>query len=185
MTRDWTERIVGQLEFYWDVHLWPRLQGLTNEEYLWKPVEGMWSLSEHEGNWVLDGGWDPDSQPATATTIAWRMMHIAAPGLHNRAQAFFGDDPHPDLEMNDWRRMPTSLPTTADAGVAFLAEKYRWWHDGIAGLDDESVLRPLGPKGGEYAKDSMADLIIHLNREIMHHGGEIGVLRDLYRAGLR
>jgi hypothetical protein len=31
----------------------------------------------------------------------------------------------------------------------------------------------------------MAALIVHINREVMHHGGEIGVLRDLYRAGLR
>jgi hypothetical protein len=28
----------------------------------------------------------------------------------------------------------------------------------------------------------MAALVLHLNRETMYHGGEIGVLRDLYRA---
>ena len=28
----------------------------------------------------------------------------------------------------------------------------------------------------------MAALIVHVNREVMHHGGEIGALRDLYRA---
>jgi hypothetical protein len=28
----------------------------------------------------------------------------------------------------------------------------------------------------------MAALIVHVNREVMHRGGEIGVLRDLYRA---
>ena len=28
----------------------------------------------------------------------------------------------------------------------------------------------------------MAALALHLNREAMHHGGEIGLLRDLYRA---
>jgi hypothetical protein len=26
----------------------------------------------------------------------------------------------------------------------------------------------------------MAALVVHVNREVMHHGGEIGVLRDLY-----
>lgn len=31
----------------------------------------------------------------------------------------------------------------------------------------------------------MAALIVHISREAMHHGGEIGVLRDLYRAGVR
>jgi hypothetical protein len=28
----------------------------------------------------------------------------------------------------------------------------------------------------------MAGLTLHINREVMHHGGEIGLLRDLYRA---
>jgi hypothetical protein len=28
----------------------------------------------------------------------------------------------------------------------------------------------------------MAQLALHLNRETMHHGGEIGLLRDLNRA---
>jgi hypothetical protein len=30
----------------------------------------------------------------------------------------------------------------------------------------------------------MLALIVHLNRETMHHGAEICLLRDLYRAGL-
>ena len=39
MEFDWGRLIVGQLEFYWDVHLRPRLDGLTDEEYLWEPVK--------------------------------------------------------------------------------------------------------------------------------------------------
>jgi len=47
----------------------------------------------------------------------------------------------------------------------------------------EGLERPLGPKGGAYADDSMLALVAHVNREVMHHGGEICLLRDLYRAG--
>jgi hypothetical protein len=36
----WGRVLVGQLEFYWDVHLRPRLEGLTDSEYCWEPVEG-------------------------------------------------------------------------------------------------------------------------------------------------
>jgi hypothetical protein len=37
---DWVRALaVDQLGFYWDAHLWPRLQGLTDEEY-WEPVDG-------------------------------------------------------------------------------------------------------------------------------------------------
>jgi hypothetical protein len=28
----------------------------------------------------------------------------------------------------------------------------------------------------------MAELVAHINREVMHHGAEIALLRDLYRA---
>jgi hypothetical protein len=27
----------------------------------------------------------------------------------------------------------------------------------------------------------MAGLVLHINREVIHHGGEISLLRDLYR----
>jgi hypothetical protein len=47
--------LVGQLEFYWDVHLRPRLDGLTDEEYFWEPVEGCWSLRPAaDGSYRLD-----------------------------------------------------------------------------------------------------------------------------------
>ena len=29
----------------------------------------------------------------------------------------------------------------------------------------------------------MAELVLHINRETLHHGAEIALLRDLYRCG--
>ena len=117
------------------------------------------------------------------TTLAWRMMHVGAYCLWNRAGAFFGADELPaDADMFDPRRIPASLPGTASEAIAFLDEAYRRWHDGIAALDDAGLRRPLGPKGGEYAGEPMAGLIVHISREVMHHGGEICLLRDLYQA---
>jgi len=31
----------------------------------------------------------------------------------------------------------------------------------------------------------MAELVLHINREAIHHGAEIALLRDLYAHGLR
>src|SRR5690606_40537219 len=50
------------------------------------------------------------------------------------------------------------------------------------GLSEKELLAPLGPKGADFAELPMAELVLHLNREVMHHGGEICLLRDLYRA---
>ena len=181
---DWVRALaVDQLEFYWNVHLWPRLHGLTDEEYLWEPVDGAWSVRpDAHGVLVLDGlGRQPDPPPFT--TIAWRIVHIAVGVFHTRASTFFGDDSVPDdASMADPRHAPAELPGTAGDALALLERSYRWWHDGILTLDEEALDRPLGPRGGFYADSPMAGLILHLNREAMHHGGEIGVLRDLYRA---
>ena len=76
----------------------------------------------------------------------------------------------------------TGRPATAAEGVAFLDRTYRRWHEAIAALDEDGLTAPLGPKGGSYAEDPMAGLIVHINREVMHHGAEIALLRDLYRA---
>jgi hypothetical protein len=185
MDFDVRELIVGQLEFYWDVILWPRLDGLTDDEYLWEPVDGCWSVRpDDNGQWQLDGPWsDPGRDPEPVTTIAWRMMHLASGCFGSRASTYFGDGSVPDdADMFDLRHLPTEYPGTASDGLAFLDRFYRQWHDGIASLDDDALIAKLGPKGAEYADDTMAGLIVHLNREAMHHGGEIGVMRDLYRA---
>jgi hypothetical protein len=173
---------VDQLEFYWNVHLWPRLEGLTDEEYFWEPVDGAWSLRPGPGGVLaLDGGGRPD--PAPVTTIAWRLVHIAVGIFHTRASTFFGDGSVPDdADMFDPRHEPAELPATADEALALLERSYLWWHDGVLSLDEEALVRPIGPRGAFFADDPMANLVLHLNREAMHHGGELGVLRDLYRA---
>ena len=41
---DWNRELVDQLDWHWNHHLRPRLDGLTDNEYLWEPVPGCWSL---------------------------------------------------------------------------------------------------------------------------------------------
>src|SRR5450432_1096697 len=51
----WGPMLVSQLEFYWDTNLQPRLQGLTDAEYLWEPAEGCWSVRPRgDGTYQLD-----------------------------------------------------------------------------------------------------------------------------------
>ncbi|HEY1485707.1 MAG TPA: DinB family protein [Micromonosporaceae bacterium] len=172
MTVAWAPLIVSQLEFYWDAHLRPRLDGLTDEEYLWEPVAGCWSVRpDGHGGFSSDHG-SPPPEPAPVTTIAWRMMHIATGCFtHDIAVKIF-----PDLARDE------PIPGTARDAVAFLDDGYRRWHDTIAGLGEDDVAVPLGAAGGPFGAEPVGGLILHINREVMHHGGEIGVLRDLYRA---
>ena len=41
---DWTFELIDQLDHHWQHQLRPRLEGLTDAEYLWEPVAGCWSL---------------------------------------------------------------------------------------------------------------------------------------------
>jgi hypothetical protein len=176
--------VIDQLGFYWDTTLWPRLHGLTDDEYFWEPVDGAWSVRpDANGVMRIDGEGSRPPDPPPVTTIAWRVLHIAVGCFHTRASTFFGDGSVPaDADMFDPRHRPKELPDTAAGGLALLERAYRWWSDGLLSLDDEAFGRPLGPRGSYFADQSMAQLALHLNRETMHHGGEIGTLRDMYRA---
>jgi hypothetical protein len=179
---DWVRAIAeDQLGFYFDHSLWPRLQGLTDDEYYWEPVEGAWSVRRTAaGVLEMDGRGVPQPDPPPVTTIAWRLNHIAVDIFATRADTFFGpgDD---DGDMFDERHRPP-LPDSAAAALALLETSYRRWRDGLLSLDEQAFLRPLGPRGAFFADQPMAALALHLNREAIHHGGEIGLLRDLYRA---
>lgn len=182
----WGALLVEQLDVYWVTSLWPRVQGLSDDEYLWEPVAGCWSVRHAaDGTWQMDGLDVPEPDPPPVTTIAWRLAHVAVDVLGTRARAFFGEDVPADADMFDPRLRPASLPATADDALVLLDASYHAWRDGLTTLDDDALARPMGPRGADYADQSWAALALHLHRETMHHGGEVGVLRDLYRAGAR
>jgi hypothetical protein len=52
---------------------------------------------------------------------------------------------------------------------------------GVRGLGADGLARPCGSAEGPWADHSMAELVLHINREMLHHGAEIALLRDLYR----
>lgn len=181
----WSAELVDQLDFYWNTHFRPRLVGLTDEEYLAEPLAGMWGIRPD-----ADGRLRPDllvPEPPTppVTTVAWRLDHVTRGVLGIRARALFGTSPlgaDVDADMFDERHWPDPVPADAAGALASLDLAYDLWRAGVAASDDEAMGRPLGPRGAAYADNSLAQLVLHVNREVMAHGAEICLLRDLYRA---
>jgi hypothetical protein len=71
---------------------------------------------------------------------------------------------------------------TAAEALAQLDAAYAGWTAGVHGLDAAALARPCGPAEGPFAAYPMAALVLHINREVIHHGAEVALLRDLYRA---
>ena len=142
MATTWRDLLLDQLDFYWNFHLQPRLKGLTDDEYLWEPVDGAWSLREDDDGIVRIESVVPEPPVAPVTSIAWRMAHVGRDVLGKRARAFFGGSDAPeDASMFDDRHWPEPLPLTAEGGVALLDQGYTLWHNAIAALDDDALLR--------------------------------------------
>jgi hypothetical protein len=157
-----------------------RIYTLSDEEYFWEPVPGCWSLRQiRDGRWLLDGegGGGPAPDPAPVTTIVWRLGHIGGT-LGGFARMRFGDGkPLTNAEL--------TIPAHAGDIQSFLTDNYRYWMDGLLALPEASWFRPLGAAFGSYAEANTLDLALHVLDELVHHAAEVGVLRDLWAAGLR
>ena len=163
-----TNHLAEQLDFHWRTALRPRMEGLTDDEYFWEPVRDCWTV-HREGS--IDFVY-PEPQPAPFTTIAWRLAHVIVGVLAMRNHSHFGGPP---ADYGSW-------PYATDAATALrqLDDAYRLWLDGVLRLQDDDLNRPCGPAEGAYADYPLTDLILHINREVIHHGAEIACIRDLY-----
>lgn len=148
--------------------LMQRLDGLTAEEYLWEPVDGMWSVRDNGQGPVVDGAGVREIDPPPVPTIAWRMWHIAVDCLDDYTRRFAGD-------LAD---APVTWTLDPDDAIARLNSAWSTYRETIAELD---FMSPLGPNWMHWSEHCVADMVMHCSNEVVHHGAEIAVLRDLYR----
>lgn len=178
---DWNHELLDQLETHWEQRLRPRLQGLTDEEFFWQPVPGCWTLSRRgestapmslgAGEFTMDYAAPPrDREPVT--TIAWRLAHLidvfGPPGVPH-----FGG-PHAGRPAADY-------PGTAEEALRRLDAGHDAWVRDVRALGAAGVAAPQGSiSPPEFADAPMARLILYTNVEVIHHGAEICLLRDLH-----
>jgi len=178
---DWTTQLLEQLTFHWEHQARPRLDGLGDDEYLWDPMPGAWSLrlraesttplAAGGGERVIDFAL-PAPEPTPVTTIAWRLGHVSVGVFGARNASHFGGPPL-DYQTVDW-------PAGAAGALAMLDEGYGRWVEGVGGLDEAGLARPCGPAEGPFGELPMAALVLHIHREAIHHLAEVALLRDLY-----
>jgi uncharacterized damage-inducible protein DinB len=178
MTRVQVEQLLLQIR-HANRRLGERLSGMTDDEYLWEPVADCWTVRRREtattpkpqggGAWVYDNS-DEEQSPPPFTTIAWRLMHLVdvIGGYH---VYLWGDGNLTD----DW----FEVPATAIEGISVWEQHAEQFVKALTTEDDAALERPVRiPWWPETAPRWR--VIANVATEAIHHGAEIGVLRDLH-----
>lgn len=162
-----------------------RLAGLSDDEYLWEPVSGMWSVRRRDeattvdaygaGEWVIDFEAGDPFAPGALTTIAWRIGHLNSM-FAGRWEWTFGERHRPPAEVVEF------TPVAEEA----LVTLWRWvdrWLEAVEGLSD-TQLEEAGYGQYPWGMDPeipFIGILWWVNREFIHHLAEVALLRDLYR----
>ncbi|TDD93030.1 DinB family protein [Actinomadura rubrisoli] len=166
-----------------------RASPMTDDEYLWEPFPASWSVRPRSdgpgpratfltgaGDWGRDAAAYPHPWPPPFTTIAWRLSHLSEM-LALRADHTDGGHA---LTRNDYR-----ISGDAAGAVAAFVAGAAGWRGALSGVDD-AALDCVGyctfPHGSD-PDEPFVDVVWWVNQEVLHHGAEIALLRDLYRAG--
>ncbi|MEU1782272.1 DinB family protein [Streptomyces abikoensis] len=165
---------------------------MADAEFLWEPVPGCWSVRRRvdgpgpratflagRGEWGRDAAPYPHPWPPPFTTIAWRLSHLSEM-LTLRADHTAGGHVLTRDDYLDHGEVAGAI-AAFDAGAAA-------WRKALLGIDDDSVLDTVGycayPHGSD-AEEPFVDVVWWVNQELLHHGAEIALIRDLYRARQR
>ena len=175
-------------------------KGLTDDELLWEPMPGSWSVRPVEecrtatpfvvGTWAAD--FDAERAMATAegtateplTSIVWLFWHVGSqPG--RTAQLDFLGGPH-TAESGWTSPYITAHPvfTTAEEAVGVMRAGWRALDTALRSAGDEQLEQPVrfwGYGGQPGRMGTGAQVIASVVNEVSHHGTQIGVLRDLHR----
>jgi len=173
--------VLNQLDVWWWGSVTNRMAGLTDDEFWWEPEPGTFGLTRRDDGCFYE--WPPGSRHETTppvTTIGWRLAHMSLGCFYQRWQTYFGEP------LADWTVVPF-VDNAADA-LAHLEEWKNQWRSSLEAAGEAFLWEPLGDREGDIPimqlgkADPVINLVLHINREAMHHGAEICLLRDLYRA---
>ena len=172
----WPALLLDQLTFHWLVQVRPGMASLADDEYWWEPVPGCWSLRPRDGATDGDLGIDgatPAPDPPPVTTIAWRLGHLIVEVLGKRNELHFGGPP---ADVDTWPYAPN-----AAAALLQLDDAYDRWVEGVTSLDEPALLQPIGDREQGWEPFPYAALVLHITRELINHGAEVLLLRDLHQ----
>ena len=134
-------------------------------EYIFQRIKGIIdNLSEDELSWTPCRG---------ANNIKWILTHMARIGYVLAPQALQGTV-KPDGWDDDYQEQPHSL----DELLNDLDKAYAIITKGLSEASDAELASPLTLWGRETDRKG---LLFHLLAELLHHNGQIAMLRGTYK----
>jgi hypothetical protein len=161
-----------------------RLDGLTDEEYLWEPVADCWNVRLVDGEWRGDvnqaGTHYALTTPQPFTTIAWRLWHLGASPTPTWPIGAMSGEAFVDAWFHQIPAARSPAVGTADEARRLVEATWTGLAGTVAGFSDAELAARMGPTAGPFEDGSLEGLILHIADELIHHGAEVGVVRDLY-----
>jgi hypothetical protein len=149
------------------------LGALTDEDHLWEPAGGCWSVRDRgDGTWLAD--WqEPEPDPAPPASIGWLTWHVGWwwTGALAAAQ---GSRPKNPGEV-PW---PGSAALTAQ----WLRDLRSDWIDVLDRLTEPDLDAPASFPWRNRGDRTVAHMAGWVNIELMKNAAEIGQLRRLRTA---
>jgi hypothetical protein len=162
------------LSDHWSTRFRARLEGVTDEEFFWEPAPGCWSLRP-DADGVMHGDFGlVFTEEAPVTTIAWRVAHIIDMLKEDRCALLLGLEPEPSA-AEKW------LPASVEEALDMLERAYAAWRRYLSATDADKFGESI-PRTFQARPSTRLTFILHILDELVHHGAEVALLRDLWRA---
>lgn len=174
--------------------------GLTDEELLWEPAPGSWSVRPLEDSWTstpfIVNGWvaDFDASAKAArfsadgigteplTSIAWLFWHVGSQPGRTAELDFLGGAHTAESGWTSPYLETHPIFVDAHDAVSTMRDGWRALDSALRSASDEDLERPkrFWGYGGPGPMGTGGQIVASVLNEISHHGTQIGVLRDLH-----
>lgn len=146
------------------------LTGLSDDECLWEPVPGCWTVKPNsQGIWLPD--WeDPEPEPAPVCNIGWISWHIGWwwSMVHDYS---FG--------AGTLQRQNCLWPGTAGGAVQWITDCHDAWSSSLASLSEDDLDSSELTRWPYLEPRPFGYVIAWVNAELMKNFAEIGILRRI------
>jgi hypothetical protein len=142
---------------------------LDSMERMFEQLTGRLAGLTEGGTPIVDRAGDRYVDPAPVTTIAWRLWRLVIDCFDDYTRRFGGDTADASAKWTlDAEEAVRTLEEKWAACRSVLAAR-NWWDQ-------------LGEQWDHWSPHAIADMAMHASNELVHHGAEIALRRDLYRA---